>query len=80
MSAGKNLEVIRSFFAKVASGQGPEAIAESFGEGVDWSIPGASKIALWVGERKGRDAVTAFYRDFSTHLELNRIPNQGPNG
>ncbi|MDR6711101.1 ketosteroid isomerase-like protein [Pseudomonas hunanensis] len=69
MSTEKTLEVIRTFFAKVSSGQSPEAIAESFGPDVDWNIPGASDIAPWVGKRKGRDAVAAFYREFGTYLE-----------
>ncbi|KQQ62327.1 hypothetical protein ASF84_27930 [Pseudomonas sp. Leaf127] len=69
VSTEKTLEVIRNLFAKVSSGQSPEAIAESFSQDVDWSIPGASNIAPWVGERKGRDAVAAFYREFGTYLK-----------
>lgn len=69
MSTDKTLEVIRSLFAKISSGQSPESISESFSQDVDWSIPGAAEIAPWVGERKGREAVAAFYRDFGTHLE-----------
>jgi len=63
VSTEKTLEVIRTLFAKISSGQSPQAIAEC------WSIPGASDIAPWVGERKGRAAVAAFYRDFGTYLQ-----------
>ena len=69
MSTEKTLEVIRTLFAKVSSGQSPEVIAESFSQDVDWSIPGSSEIAPWVGERKGRDAVAEFYRNFGKYLK-----------
>lgn len=69
MSTEKTLEVIRTLFAKISSGQRPEAIAECFSQDVDWSIPGASDLAPWVGQRKGRAAVAAFYRDFGTYLQ-----------
>ncbi|MFW0758123.1 nuclear transport factor 2 family protein [Pseudomonas sp. H11T01] len=69
MSTEKTLEVIRNLFAKISSSQSPESISESFCPNVDWSIPGAPDIAPWVGERKGRQAVAAFYRDFGQYLQ-----------
>lgn len=68
MSAEKTLDVVRNLFAKISGGDSPESISECFSQDVDWSIPGASEIAPWVGERKGRQEVAAFYRDFGKHL------------
>ena len=69
MSTEKTLEAIRGLFAKISAGQSPESISESFSQDVDWSIPGAPSIAPWVGERKGRQAVAAFYRDLGQYIQ-----------
>jgi ketosteroid isomerase-like protein len=69
MSDELTREVVRRFYNSVASGADPETIADLFSRDADWDIPGAVHLVAWIGQRKGRNGIIAFFRELRENIE-----------
>ena len=69
MSDELTREVVHSFYSSVASGADPETIADLFSRDADWDIPGAVHLVTWIGQRKGRNGIIAFFRELRENIE-----------
>lgn len=61
--------IVKSYFERLQAGAEPEQIAALFSEDADWDIPGAVDQVSWIGPRKGRDEVAAFFRLYDRILK-----------
>lgn len=62
MSDEPTREVVERFYATVGAGTSPETIADLFDTDTVWDMPGAVDLVSWIGPRKGREGVAAFFR------------------
>jgi ketosteroid isomerase-like protein len=69
VSADANIKTITTIYE--AFGRGDVAtILDAVTDDVDWAAEAASSAAPWYGVRHGRDAVTAFFSDFGSTMEV----------
>ena len=64
MSADANIKVISEVYQAFGRGD-VAAILDAVTDDVDWAAEAASSAAPWYGVRHGKDAVAAFFSDFS---------------
>lgn len=69
MQANPTLEVVEHFYGTVAAGASPETIADLFSTDAIWDMPGAVHLVSWIGPRKGREGVAAFFRELRENIE-----------
>lgn len=69
MSSQDNLRLAHLFLEKMGSGASAEEIASLCTPDLDWKIPGDAGVLPWVGQKKGRDAISDFIRDTQTMIE-----------
>ena len=62
-------EVVRRFYSAVGSGAGPDAIANLFSTDTVWDMPGAVHLVSWIGPRRGREGVRAFFQELRENIE-----------
>lgn len=70
MTQTQNVSIARDFFAALAEGRRPEAVATLFGEDVLFEIPGDIGVLPWIGHRSGRSAVADFIANTRALTEL----------
>jgi ketosteroid isomerase-like protein len=69
MSSTTNLQVAKTFLAKIGSGASADEVAALFSPDLDWNIPGDAGVLPWVGHKTGRRAVADFVRDSGRMIE-----------
>ncbi|ACO79727.1 hypothetical protein AvCA_35800 [Azotobacter vinelandii CA] len=76
-------EIALRYFERVAAfWEAPDepqtlaAILELFAEDVDWDVPGDLSAVPWIGPRRDREAVGAFYRELAAQLAPERFEVQ----
>ena len=69
MSADANIKTIAEVYQAFGRGD-VAAILDAVTDDVDWAAEAASPAAPWYGVRRGRDAVTAFFSDFGSTMEV----------
>ncbi|RMX04220.1 hypothetical protein D8I35_15605 [Corticibacter populi] len=74
--AARYFERVAAFWAAPDDPQALAAILALFAEAVDWDIPGDLAAVPWIGPRRGRDGVAAFYRELVTRIEPVRFEVQ----
>lgn len=57
----KTLDLIQNFFQALAKRE-LQTILGFFAEEVDWDVPGNEELAPWLGKRKNRNDIKAFYQ------------------
>lgn len=67
--AERYLNAVRGFHAAPNSPDTLAAIVELFDEEIDWDIPGDLQNVPWIGSRRGRAGVAAFFRELAGRLE-----------
>lgn len=55
---------------------GLAALVELFAEDIDWDIPGDLTVVPWIGPRRNREAVRAFYHELAARLAPERFEVQ----
>lgn len=75
-----NIKVIENLLAAFGRGD-MQAVLGLFAEDVDWRMPGP-KVIPYVGDRKGREAIEAFYKQLAElcsveHWELRKLIDGG---
>lgn len=65
--------IAERLFTAVRTDVTPEAIASMFSEAVDWDIPGDTQAVSWIGRRRGRAGVAAFFRELRELIESIRF-------
>jgi uncharacterized protein len=75
-----NVQVIENLLAAFGRGD-MQAVLDLFAEDVDWRMPGP-KVIPYVGDRKGRKAIEAFYKQLAElcsveHWELRKLIDGG---
>ncbi|WNG39418.1 hypothetical protein F0U61_41455 [Archangium violaceum] len=61
--------IASAYFERLRAGAQPDAIASLFSEDIDWDIPGDTQRVPWIGKRKGRAGVAAFFRELREQVE-----------
>ncbi|QTF06533.1 SnoaL-like domain-containing protein [Brenneria izadpanahii] len=74
--ASRYFERVAAFWAKPDDPQALAAILELFADEVDWDIPGNLEAVPWIGPRRDREAVGAFYRELTARLAPERFEVQ----
>ena len=69
MSADANIKTIAEVYQAFGRGD-VAAILDAVTDDVDWAAEAGSSAAPWYGVRRGRDAVTAFFSDFGSTMEV----------
>lgn len=69
MSDEPTREIVDHFYGTVAAGASPETIADLFDTDAVWDMPGAVHLVSWIGPRKGREGVAAFFRELRENIE-----------
>lgn len=63
------LERVGAFLAGPDAPGALDAILDLFSESVDWDIPGDLDTVSWIGPRKDREGVGAFFRELAERIE-----------
>ena len=66
--ASRYFERVAAFWATPDDPQALAAILELFADEVDWDIPGDLAAVPWIGPRRDREAVAAFYRELASQV------------
>ncbi|MFT4189912.1 MAG: nuclear transport factor 2 family protein, partial [Comamonas sp.] len=74
--AARYLERVAAFWAAPDEPRTLAAILELFAEAVDWDIPGDLSAVPWIGPRRDRAAVGAFYRELAARIAPERFEVQ----
>ncbi|GAA5234902.1 hypothetical protein FOZ76_21925 [Verticiella sediminum] len=74
--ARRYVERVRDFWAAPHAPQKLAAILDLFAEDVDWDIPGDHARVSWIGPRRGRGQVGAFFRELVVCIEPRRFDVQ----
>ncbi|HGM8383677.1 TPA: nuclear transport factor 2 family protein [Pseudomonas aeruginosa] len=74
--ATRYFERVAAFWAAPGDPQALAAILELFADEVDWDIPGNLEAVPWIGPRRDREAVGAFYRELAARLAPERFEVQ----
>ena len=69
MSADANIKTITRVYEAFGRGD-VAAILDAVTDDVDWAAEAASPVAPWYGVRHGKDAVTAFFAEFGSTMEV----------
>ena len=69
MSADANIKTITQVYEAFGRGD-VAAILDAVTDDVDWAAEAASPVAPWYGVRHGKDAVTAFFAEFGSTMEV----------
>jgi ketosteroid isomerase-like protein len=69
MSAGDNVETIKSVYEAFGRGDVP-AILDQLTDDVDWSADAEADAAPWYGSRRGKDEVVGFFEGIGSALEV----------
>jgi ketosteroid isomerase-like protein len=77
MSADQNMHLARKLLTQMAQGEAPDVIAALFSNDVRFEIAGDVGALPWIGHRRGRSAVSDFFRDVRALTELVRFDVEG---
>lgn len=67
--AERYLERVAAFLAAPEEPGRLDAILDLFTEAVDWDIPGDLETVSWIGPRRDRESVAAFFRELAERIE-----------
>ncbi|HFH3304379.1 nuclear transport factor 2 family protein [Pseudomonas aeruginosa] len=69
-------ERVAAFWAAPDQPQALTTLLELFADELDWDIPGNLEAVPWIGPRRDRKAVGAFYRELAKRIEPERFDVQ----